>query len=278
MLTANEILEWNEAGVPAAARPLLDVDGLAKTFTVKAAGWRTQVWRPWQRTSPANPSTGPSSNKLPGHKSPIHPPAPVKALDNITFSLLPGQSLAIIGAAGAGKSTLARLIMGQLAPDAGSATRSCQIQLMPQDGAAFFPARQTIGNAIIAAFAPQRLTPDAARQQAHQLLERVGLAPDLFERETMTRLSRGQRQRMGLALALVGEPQVLILDEPTAGLGAVAAAPLIELMQDLRVERGLSYLVLTRDLEVAKALASAVLTLMDGRLVDGSNASTTATA
>jgi peptide/nickel transport system ATP-binding protein len=101
---------------------------------------------------------------------------------------------------------------------------------------------------------------------AGQLLERVGLSPELFANDTMARLSKGQRQRVALALALVGEPQLLILDEPTAGLGAVAAAPLIELLQDLRIERGLTYLVLSRDSDVARALAATVRSLADGHL------------
>jgi peptide/nickel transport system ATP-binding protein len=256
MLTANEILEWDDAGSPVAARPLLDVDGLSKSFAVKPAGWRTQVWRPWQRGS-ASVAAGTAAAALANARP---------ALDQVTFAMLPGISLGIVGAAAAGKSTLARVIMGQLAPTAGSATRSCQLQLMPQDGAAFFPARQTVPNVVAAGFAPQRLTAEAAREAAGQLLERVGLTPGLFTRETMARLSRGQRQRVGIALALIGDPQLVILDEPTAGLGAVAAAPLIELLQDLRAERGLTYLVLTRDRDVAQALAGPAMTLADGRL------------
>jgi peptide/nickel transport system ATP-binding protein len=254
MLTANEILEWDDAGTAAAARPLLEVEGLSKVYVAKAAGWRTQVWRPWQRRA-ATPTVVP----ITGVKS-------RPAVDRIAFAVMPGASLGIVGAAGAGKSTLARLIMGQLAPDSGSATRSCQVQLMPQDGAAFFPAHQTIPNVIVAAFAPQRLAPDAARAAATALLERVGLTPGLFGHETMARLSKGQRQRVGIALALVGEPQLIILDEPTAGMDAVAAAPLIELLQDLRRERDLTYLVLTRDLDTARALADTTQTLTDGQL------------
>jgi peptide/nickel transport system ATP-binding protein len=255
MLTANEILEWDDAGAPAVARPLLDVDGLSKSFTVKPAGWRTQVWRPWQRNA--------SSNAV----SALHKPSIRPALYLVSFKLLPGQPLGIVGAAGAGKSTLARLIVGQLAPDDGSATRSGRVQLMPQDGAAFFPARQTIPNVVAAAFAAQQLSREAARTAAEPLLERVGLTPGLFANETMARLSKGQRQRVAIALALIGDPQLIILDEPTAGLGAVAAAPLIELLQDLRLERELTYLVLTREADVAQALAGAnILTLTDGRL------------
>ena len=260
MLTANEILEWDDAGSPAAAQPLLEVDGLSKSYGLKPTSWRTQIWRPWQRSAARHASgdlTAPNATPRTAARL---------ALDRVTFALMPGASMAIVGVAGAGKSTLARLIMGQLAPDAGSATRSCQVQFMPQDGAAFFPARQTITNVVAAAFAPQRLPPEAARLAAEQVLERVGLTPGLFVHDTMARLTKGQRQRVGIALAIVGGPQVIILDEPTAGLGAVAAAPLIELLQDLRLERGLTYLVLTRDAEVARALADTALTLAEGHL------------
>jgi peptide/nickel transport system ATP-binding protein len=258
MLTANEILEWDDAGAPAVAHPLLAVEALSKSFIVKPAGWRTQIWRPWPRRAM-------SSGLASGPLSRSHSPRP--ALDQVSFALMPGVSVGIVGATGAGKSTLARLIVGQLAPDAGSATRSCRVQLMPQDGAAFFPARQTIPHVIAAAFASQHLSRDAARAAAEALLERVGLTPGLFATETMARLSKGQRQRVAIALALIGEPQLIILDEPTAGLGAVAAAPLIELLQDLRLERDLTYLVLTREPDVAAALAgSTTMTLTDGRL------------
>ena len=254
MLTANEILEWDDAGTPAVVRPLLDVEALSKTYNVKPAGWRTQVWRPWQRHSASQltaPVTGARSRRT---------------VEHVSFTVLPGVSMAIVGEAGAGKSTLGRLIMGQLAPDNGSATRSCQVQMLPQDVAAFFPANQTIPRVVAAAFAPQQLAPEAARLAADALLERVGLTPSLFRHETMARLTTGQRQRIGIALALVGEPQLIILDEPTAGLGAVAAAPLIELLHDLRLERGLTYLVLTRDIEIARALSDSIQTLTDGRL------------
>jgi peptide/nickel transport system ATP-binding protein len=268
MLTANEIMEWNEAG-SATARPLLDVEALSKTFVVKPSGWRTQVWRPWQRaTAPPPPSgagPGASSGSTLGRTAKTAP-----TLQDISFAVLPGASVGISGAAGSGKSTLARLIMGQLAPDSGSASRTCQVQLMTQDGAAFFPARQTIPQVLAAAFAPQQLPPEAARVSARRLLERVGLAPDQFATDTMSKLSRGQRQRVAVALALVGDPQLIILDEPTAGLGAVAAAPLIELLQDLRVERGLTYLVLSREPDVARALSGSVLSLVDGRLTASS--------
>jgi oligopeptide transport system ATP-binding protein len=257
MLTANEILEWDDSGSPAVL-PLLEVDGLSKSYGLTPASGRTQFWRPWQRSRLRHAGTAGPASKT----------AASLVLDRVSFALMPGASTGIVGAEGAGKSTLARLITGQLAPDAGSATRSCQVQLMPQDGAAFFPARQTIANAIAAAFAPQRLTTDAARLAADQLLERVGLTPSLFATDTMMRLTKGQRQRVGIALALVGEPQVIILDEPTAGLGAVAAAPLLELLQDLRVERGLTYLLLTRDAGVARALTETSLTLAGGRIVD----------
>jgi ABC-type glutathione transport system ATPase component len=248
MLTANEILEWDEAGVPAVAQPLLEVDGLSKSFDIKPPvfripGLRFQSLRPWQQ----------------GSKRPI--------LQGITFAMLPHVSVGIVGAAGAGKSTLARLIVGQLAPDTGSATRRGRVHLMPQDGAAFFPARQTIANVVAAAFASQQLSREAARAAAQPMLDRVGLMPDLFANESMARLSKSQRQRVAIALVLVGDPQLIILDEPTAGLDAPAAAPIIELLQDLRLERDLTYLVLTRDLDVAKALAgSNTMTLAGGCL------------
>jgi ABC-type glutathione transport system ATPase component len=263
MLTANEIMEWDEAGVPAVAQPLLDVDGLSKSFGANPSRLRSQslpiqvlrskIWRPWQKTS--YPHTQPSRRSV---------------VDAVTFQMHPRMSAGIVGAAGAGKSTLARLIVGQLPPDAGTATRRCRVQLMPQDGAAFFPARQTIANVVAAAFSVSRLSRDAARAAALPILERVGLTPGLFASETMARLSRGQRQRVAIALALIGDPQLIILDEPTAGLDAVAAAPLVELLQDLRLERDLTYLVLTRDADVAKALGGQEpMPLVDGRLSGG---------
>jgi ABC-type glutathione transport system ATPase component len=262
MLTANEILEWDDAGSPAVVKPLLDVEGLCKSFTVKPAGWRTQIWRPWQRRAvPDAPVNSPAQGPISRSQS-IRP-----ALDQVSLMLMPGVSVGITGPAGAGKSTLARLIVGQLAPDAGSATRSCRVQLLPQDGAALFPARQTIAHVVAAAFTSHQLSRDDAHAAAEPLLERVGLTPSLFATETMARLSKGQRQRVAIALALIGDPQLIILDEPTAGLGAVAAAPLIELLQDLRLERDLTYLVLTRDPDVASALAgTTTMTLTAGRL------------
>jgi peptide/nickel transport system ATP-binding protein len=244
MLTANEILEWDDGGTPVVAPPpLLDVEGLSKAFAPPRG------WRPWRRAEGART---------------------IQALDHVSLAVHRNESLGIVGGAGSGKSTLARIVMGHMAPEDGFAARTAELAMMTQDGAAFFPARQTLGMIVTVAIAAREIIQPTdltdSRRLAARLLERVGLAPDLFADQTMSRLSKGQRRRLAVALAMVGEPQLVILDEPTAGLDAVSAAPLIALLQELRSARGLTYLVLSRDIQVVQSLSSRMATLDKGRL------------
>jgi ABC-2 type transport system ATP-binding protein len=191
-------------------------------------------------------------------------------LDGIDLAVRPGELVALLGPNGAGKTTTVEIAEGYRAPDAGSvrvlgvepqrggAALRARVGLMLQGGAGLEP-RGTPRDllALYAAFH------DGARG-VDELLEQVGLTPVAGSR--VRRLSGGERQRLSLALALVGEPEVLILDEPTAGMDPEARRATRELVAALRDE-GRTILLTTHDLGDVERLADRVAILHRGRIV-----------
>ncbi len=195
-----------------------------------------------------------------------------RALQNVTLSADAGEILVLLGPNGAGKSTLIKTICGRVrraggqvslagADPARSQSARRAIGIVPQQIALF--EKLTARENLIAFGRLMGLPGRRARGQADQLLERVSLqdrAGDL-----VADLSGGMRRRINIAAALTHAPQLLILDEPTAGLDAAAKTGLVGLLRDLRNE-GLSILLTTHDMDEADALADRVAILIDGRL------------
>jgi ABC-2 type transport system ATP-binding protein len=202
---------------------------------------------------------------------------PVRALDDVTFSVAPGEIVCVMGPNGAGKSTLARILGGLLLPSSGRA------MIVGHDAAAGAPAlRRSVsfvvgdersfhygvtGRENLRYFAALHgLDVPTARRRGDELLERVGLgaAADRRYRE----YSRGMRQRLAIARGLLGDPEVLLLDEPTLGLDPVGARDLRAFLRDETIRAaGRTALVCSNDPGEARALADRVLFLRAGRLV-----------
>jgi peptide/nickel transport system ATP-binding protein len=215
---------------------------------------------------------------------------PLPAVDDVSFSLRAGEAVAIVGESGCGKTQLARAILG-LSPEGARVTghvtyggrdllalsdrewgtvRGRRIGFVFQEPASALDPVQTIGQQIREAIlCHEDLPRDEANRRAREALRDVAFPdPDRGLDEYPHRLSGGLRQRALLASALVGGPDLLLADEPTASLDATVAASVLELLDRLRVERGLTLLIITHDLAAVARHCDRVIVLYAGRIVE----------
>ncbi|MDB5728721.1 MAG: ABC-type transporter ATPase component [Noviherbaspirillum sp.] len=197
-------------------------------------------------------------------------------LQNIDFTVRPGETLAIVGASGSGKSTLLGLLAGLDTPSQGTVKLDAvDIFALDEDGRAalrqgklgfVFQSFQLLGhlNALENVMLPLELRRDKqAREKAEQMLGRVGLASRL--RHYPKYLSGGEQQRVALARAFVSEPPLLFADEPTGSLDAATGEAVIQLMFELNRERGSTLILVTHDSSIA-ARCDRTITITAGRL------------
>ena len=213
------------------------------------------------------------------------------AVQGATLQLLPGQTLGVVGESGSGKSTLAGAILGLL-PSAGQlqvggqawqqpAMRNTptnqqlrrRVQVVFQDPFSSLSPRLTVEEIVgegLKVHEPA-LTVAERRARVEAVLAEVGLAeaqyPRLLERYPHE-FSGGQRQRLAIARALIVQPQVLVLDEPTSALDVTIQQQVLGLLQRLQKEKGLSYLLITHDVDVIRAMAHDVLVMKDGAVLE----------
>lgn len=207
----------------------------------------------------------------------------VQAVDDVSFSVMKGETLGIVGESGCGKSTTARLLMRLMEPDAGEVIfdgetvgpggmslreMRRQIQIVFQDSYASLNPRLPIEDTI--AFAPtvHGVPKEKARARARDLLAAVGLAPDQFARRYPHELSGGQRQRVNIARALALEPRVIVLDEPVSALDKSVEAQVLNLLIDLKRDFGLTYIFISHDLNVVQFISDRVLVMYLGRVAE----------
>ncbi len=235
------------------AQPLLSVRGLRKHFLIKRGG-------------------------------PGKPASKVHAVDGVDLEVRKGETLGIVGESGCGKSTTARLLMRLLTPDAGEmifdgdpvgvmgglSLRDMrrQMQMVFQNSYASLNPRMSVEDSI--AFGPQvhGLSKRESRQRARKLLDQVGLLPDQFASRYPHELSGGQRQRINIARALALEPRLLILDEAVSALDKSVEAQVLNLLEDLKQEYGLTYLFISHDLNVVRFISDRVMVMYLGRVAE----------
>jgi peptide/nickel transport system ATP-binding protein len=210
----------------------------------------------------------------------------IKAVDNISFDLYPGEILGLVGESGCGKSTLSRTILQLLKPTAGkveflgqdlttlsaSAMRSQrrQLQMVFQDPHACLNPLMSVGESIADPLLIHQLaTSSQAKQQVVTMLEKVGLTPTAeYYRRYPKELSGGQQQRVAIARALITKPKLVICDEPVSMLDATVQTQVLELMLALKAEFDLTYLFITHDLWVARFFCDRIAVMNSGQIVE----------
>lgn len=206
----------------------------------------------------------------------------VRAVDDVDFDLLKGETLGIVGESGCGKSTTARLLMHLIQPDRGNIIFDGevvgqeltlreyrrQVQMVFQDSYASLNPRLTIEDSI--AFAPQvhGVSRREALSRAHDLLSRVGLEPSRFAGRYPHELSGGQRQRINIARALALEPRLIILDEAVSALDKSVEAQVLNLLLDLKEAFGLTYIFISHDLNVVRFISDRVMVMYLGKVAE----------
>ena len=210
--------------------------------------------------------------------------ASVQAVDDVSFDVLRGETLGIVGESGCGKSTTARLLMRLLEPDAGRVTfdgreigaeggisvRAMRrsVQMVFQDSYSSLNPRLPVEDTI--AFGPtvHGTSREEARERARQLLHSVGLDAARFCRRYPHELSGGQRQRVNIARALALQPRLLILDEAVSALDKSVEAQVLTLLLDLKNAFDLTYVFISHDLNVVHYIADRVLVMYLGKVVE----------
>ncbi|MGN7223032.1 ABC transporter ATP-binding protein [Curtobacterium flaccumfaciens] len=209
----------------------------------------------------------------------------VLAVDDVSFGLVRGRVLGVIGASGSGKTTLARMLLGLEPPDAGTVTlddepwvplpererrpRRHRVAAVVQDPGATFDERWSVERVLADAFSrgDERRARGALGERVDAALRQVDLDPVLRSRSPRT-LSGGQRQRLAIARALATDPEVIVLDEPVTALDATVQDAVLRLLERLRDETGVAMVFVSHDLRAVRRMADDVLVVHRGAVVE----------
>ncbi|CCV14467.1 dipeptide ABC transporter ATP-binding protein [Mesorhizobium sp. STM 4661] len=211
--------------------------------------------------------------------------APIRAVNDVSFSMAPGQSVALVGRSGCGKSTLARMVLALDEPTSGTIrfrgqtiTGKSEADLKParrdmqvvfQDPYGSFDPRQKVEKLVAEPLHVLEKKPTNAerRQMVANALHEVGLSPDDMDKYPHE-FSGGQRQRLSIARAIITRPKLVVADEPVSALDVSIRAQILDLFAELNQKLGIAYLFITHDLTVARAITEAVMVMHEGKIVE----------
>jgi oligopeptide transport system ATP-binding protein len=212
-------------------------------------------------------------------------PLTLTALEDISFSVRKGETLGIVGESGCGKSTLGRCILQLLPPDEGQVIwmgndltkvdpedmrrHRRELQIIFQDPLASLNPRMTVGEIIadpLRTLMPE-LSKSERRARVVRMMEKVGLLPEMINRYPHE-FSGGQAQRIGVARALITEPKLIVCDEPVSALDVSIQAQILNLLDDLKQEFGLTLVFISHDLSVVRHVSDRIMVLYLGRMVE----------
>jgi ABC-type oligopeptide transport system ATPase subunit len=237
----------------AVTRPVLEVDDLARHFVTKNSFGR-EVHR-------------------------------LRAVDGVTFTVAPGETLGLVGESGSGKSTTGRMVLRLDDPTSGqirfegqditdlskSAMRPIRrrMQVVFQDPYSSLNPRMRVGESVAEPLRSHRIITSRAerRDKVAEIFRRVGLDPGFAERFPH-QFSGGQRQRIGIARAIAVEPRLIVADEPITALDVSIQAQIVNLFMDLQQEMGVAYLFIAHDLAMVRFLCHRVAVMLRGRIVE----------
>jgi oligopeptide transport system ATP-binding protein len=212
----------------------------------------------------------------------------VRAVDGISFSIASGETLGLVGESGSGKSTACRAVLQLIEPTSGSIRFEGEeiaglsrrrmrplrreMQMIFQDPYASLNPRKRIGQIVGDPLKRQGIASGAElRRRVQELLERVGLATEHYNRFPHE-FSGGQRQRIGIARALALKPKLVIADEPVSALDVSIQAQIVNLLDDLQDEFGLTYLFVAHDIGVVRHISDRIAVMNDGKIVEQGSA------
>ncbi|MCR6673157.1 ABC transporter ATP-binding protein [Devosia ginsengisoli] len=212
------------------------------------------------------------------------PPATLRAVDGVDLDIVRGETLGLVGESGCGKSTLARTLIRLHKPTSGSITFDGtdvatsserdltpfrrRVQMIFQDPYASLNTRMTVRDLIAEPLEIARIgTPASRTAKVHELLARVGLHADHANRFAHE-FSGGQRQRIGIARAIALEPDLVICDEPISALDVSVQAQVVNMLEDLQDQLGLTYLFITHDLSMVRHISDRIGVMYLGKIVE----------